>query len=108
MPRTRREVTNGILVKVIQPLNIDRKAAMLASVGCNQAEKSDSSMLVVEGQLYLSLLILLKLMDSQNNEAAKELADHLVAKIGKQGQERVFNVKCVEFIRLTQLGPVRP
>ena len=46
-------------------------------------------MLVVEGQLYLSLLILLKLMDSQNNEAAKELADHLVAKIGKQGQERV-------------------
>jgi len=88
LPRTRREVTNEILVKVIQPLNIDRKAAMLASVGCNQAEKSDSSMLVVEGQLYLSLLILLKLTDSQNNEAAKELADHLVAKIGKQGQRR--------------------
>ena len=70
---------------------------MLASVGCNQAEKSDSSMLVVEGQLYLSLLILLKLMDSQNNEAAKELADHLVAKIGKQGQERVSEKICFRF-----------
>ena len=52
-------------------------------------------MLVVEGQLYLSLLILLKLMDSQNNEAAKELADHLVAKIGKQGQERVYKMENV-------------
>ena len=54
-------------------------------------------MLVVEGQLYLSLLILLKLMDSQNNEAAKELADHLVAKIGKQGQERVSEKICFRF-----------
>ena len=42
----------------------------------------------MEGQLYLSLLILLKLLDANNNEAARELADHLVTRIGKQAVRR--------------------
>lgn len=88
LPRTRREISNDILIKIIQPLNLDRKGALLTAIGCTQHEKSDSSVLVVEGQLYLSLLILLKLIDQENTEGARELADHLLARIGKQGQRR--------------------
>merc|ERR1711892_409159 len=89
LPRTRREVSTDALVKIIQTLNLDRKAALLSALGCSQHEKSDSSsQLVMEGQLYLSLLILLKLLDSDNHEAARELADHLVTRIGKQAVRR--------------------
>merc|ERR1719500_2006657 len=92
LPRTRREVSTDALVKIIQPLNMDRKAALLSALGCSQQqqhEKSDgTSQLVMEGQLYLSLLILLKLLDANNNEAARELADHLVTRIGKQAVRR--------------------
>ena len=50
LPRTRREVTDEILVKVIQPLNIERKGILLNFLGCKDSEKSDVKSVVVEGK----------------------------------------------------------
>ena len=50
LPRTRREVTDEILVKVIQPLNIERKGILLNFLGCKDSEKADVKSVVVEGK----------------------------------------------------------
>ena len=55
LPRTRREVTDEILVKVIQPLNIERKGILLNFLGCKDSDKSDVKSVVVEGKFILEV-----------------------------------------------------
>jgi len=89
LPRTRREVTDEILVKVIQPLNIERKGILLNFLGCKDTDKSDVKSVVVEVELYLSLLILVKLLDQKKFDDAKSLADYLITKVSiNQGHRR--------------------
>ena len=57
LPRTRREVTDEILVKVIQPLNIERKGILLNFLGCKDSDKSDVKSVVVEGKFILEVRI---------------------------------------------------
>lgn len=89
LPRTKREINDGILVKVIQPLNIERKGILLNFLNCKDVEKSDNKCVVVEVDLYLSLLILVKLLDQKKFEEAKSLADYLITKVSiNQGHRR--------------------
>merc|ERR1712168_1791748 len=94
LPRTRREVTDEVPVKVIQPLNIERKGILLNFLGCKDIEKSDIKSVVVEVELYLSLLILVKLLDQKKFDDAKSLADYLITKVSiNQGHRRSSEIR---------------
>jgi len=88
LPKTRRELSEEIMISIIQPLNIEMKSVLLNLLGCSQPDKSEQKSVVLEVELYISLLILVKLIDAKKIDQGKELADLLIAKVSKNQSHR--------------------
>lgn len=78
-----------MLSDLLSSVTFERKEKLLKLVNPTGSSSDDAKTVVVEVELYISLLVIIFLLDQKRYEDVRDLADALIIKIGHNvGQRR--------------------